>query len=105
MSESAMSVAEADKQLTAAGEMFETDEIDIRGVRTTVWKNCPATLGAILDRSRAHGDAVFLVYEDERVTFDAHFRTAAHFARILRDRFRVAPGDRVAIAMRNFPEW
>ena len=30
---------------------------------------------------------------------------AAHLATILRDRFGVQPGDRVAIAMRNYPEW
>jgi long-chain acyl-CoA synthetase len=100
-----MSVAEADERLTRPGEMFETEEVDIRGVRTTVWKNCPATLADILSTSRSHGDAIFLVYEDERITFEEHFRAAAHLARIMRDRLGVEPGDRVAIAMRNFPEW
>ncbi|MDE3204597.1 MAG: AMP-binding protein [Acidobacteriota bacterium] len=100
-----MSVAEADAQLTAPGQMFETAEVDIRGVPTKVWKNCPATLGAILQASRAHGERVFLVYEDEQITFEQHFRRAAHLAHVLRDRFGVREGDRVAIAMRNFPEW
>jgi len=100
-----MSIADADKQLTAPGQMFETDEIDIGGIRTTVWKNCPATLRDILIASRGHGDAGFLVYEDERTTFEEHFRAAAHLAGILRDRFGVENGDRVAIAMRNYPEW
>jgi long-chain acyl-CoA synthetase len=100
-----MSVAEADKQLTAPDQMFEIIEIEIRGVRTPVWKNAPATLGDILAASRAHGDATFLVYEDERITFEEHFRAAAHLAGIWRDRFGVENGDRVAIAMRNFPEW
>jgi long-chain acyl-CoA synthetase len=100
-----MSVAEADRQLTAAGQMFELDEVDIRGVPTRVWKNCPATLGDILALSRSHGDATFMVFEDERLTFEEHFRAAAGLARVLRDRFGVANGDRVAIAMRNYPEW
>ncbi len=100
-----MSVAEADAQLTAPGQMFETAEVDIRGVQTKVWKNCPPTLGAILEASRAHGERVFLVYEDEQITFEEHFRRAAHLAHVLRDRFGVREGDRVAIAMRNFPEW
>jgi long-chain acyl-CoA synthetase len=100
-----MSVDEADRQLTAAGQMFETSEADIRGVRTKVWRNCPATLGDILTLSRGHAEATFLVFEDERMTFEEHFRAAARLAHILRDRFRVAKGDRVAIAMRNFPEW
>ncbi len=100
-----LSVADADKQLTAPGEMFETVEVDVRGVSTTVWKNAPATLGAILTASRGHGDATFLVYEDERMSFEEHFLAASQLARILRDRFGVGNGDRVSIAMRNFPEW
>jgi long-chain acyl-CoA synthetase len=100
-----MSVAEADQQLTAAGQTFETDEADIRGVRTRVWKNCPATLGDILNLSRSHGDNVFVVFEDEHLTFEEHFRAAARLAHLLRDRFGIQNGDRVAIAMRNYPEW
>jgi long-chain acyl-CoA synthetase len=100
-----MSIAEADAQLTAPGQMFETEEVDIRGVPTKVWKNCPATLADILTVSRGHGDAPFIVYEDDRMSFEEHFRAAAHLAHVLRDRFGVQTGDRVAIAMRNFPEW
>jgi long-chain acyl-CoA synthetase len=100
-----LSIAKADAQLTAAGQMFEVDEVDIRGVPTKVWKNAPATLGDILALSRGHGDATFIVYEDDRMSFEEHFRAAAHLAHVLRDRFGVAQGDRVAIAMRNYPEW
>lgn len=100
-----MTVAEADAQLTTAGQMFETDEVEIRGVTTRVWKNCPATLADILAVSKGHGDNVFLVYEDEEFTFDRHFRAAAHLAHVLRDRLGVREGDRIAIAMRNYPEW
>ena len=100
-----MSVADADAQLTAPGQMFEVDDAVIRGIPTKVWKNCPDTLGDILTVSRAHGDNSFLVHEDETMTFAEHFRAAAHLAHVLRDRFGVNKGDRVAIAMRNFPEW
>ena len=100
-----LSVADADAQLTAPGSMFETEEVVIRGVPTKVWKNCPATLTDILKMSRGHGDKPFIVYEDDRINFEEHFRAAAHLAHVLRDRFGVREGDRVAIAMRNFPEW
>src|SRR5690349_12862456 len=100
-----MSLAEATAALTAAGQLFEMDEAEIRGVPTRVWKNAPPTLRTILEQSRNHGDALFLVYEDERTTFEEHFRNAAHLATQLGERFGVAKGDRVAIAMRNFPEW
>jgi steroid-24-oyl-CoA synthetase len=100
-----MSVGEADAQLTAPGQMFEVDELDIRDIPTKVWKNCPPTLGAILTMSRAHGEKTFLVYEDEAMSFEQHFNASAHLANTLRDRFGVSKGDRVAIAMRNYPEW
>src|SRR6516162_3330316 len=100
-----MTVAEADRQLTAAGQMFEMDEVEVRGVPTRIWKNCPATLGDILDLSRSHGNATFMVFEDERLTFEEHFRAAARLAHMLRDRFGIVKGERVAIAMRYYPEW
>jgi long-chain acyl-CoA synthetase len=62
-------------------------------------------LRAVLEASRVHGARTFLVYEDEQLSYDAHFRAAAHLANILRGRFGVQTGDRVAIAMRNHPEW
>lgn len=100
-----MSLAEAAASLTAPGQLFEMEEVDIAGVPTRVWKNAPPTLRDVLERSREHGEAGFLVYEDERMTFEEHYAAAAVMARQLGDRFGVAKGDRVAIAMRNFPEW
>lgn len=97
--------SEAESQLTAPGAIFEVGEMDIRGVRTRYWKNAPKTLPEILASSRGYAQHDFVVFEDERMTFEEHFRCAAHLAHTLGERFGVAPGDRVAIAMRNFPEW
>jgi long-chain acyl-CoA synthetase len=99
------SIAEIHARLTAPGEVLEMAEVTIRGVPTRVWKNAPPSLAAILTSSRSHGDADFLVYEDDRWSFERHFRASAHLATLLRDRYGVKKGDRVAIAMRNFPEW
>ncbi|MHB1486943.1 MAG: class I adenylate-forming enzyme family protein [Acidimicrobiales bacterium] len=99
------SIAELNATLTAPGQMFEMDVADIAGVPTRVWKNAPASLRDVLALSRAHGDGAFLVYEDERITFEEHFQAAATLAQALVERYGVAKGDRVAIAMRNFPEW
>ncbi len=101
----ALTIGEADAQLTAPGQMFEMQELVIRGIATRTWKNAPASLRAVLELSLAHGDATFLVYEDERTTFAEHYRIACTLAARLRDRFAVAKGDRVAIVMRNLPEW
>ena len=98
-------IAETHAALTAAPSMFEMDEADVFGTRLRVWKYAPASLRVILDASRGRGDAAFIVYEDEVLTFEEHYRAAAHLAEILIERFGVEKGDRVAIVMRNFPEW
>ena len=65
----------------------------------------PADLRAVFELSALHGDKDFLVYEDERVTFAEHHRIVAALGHQLVERFGVRPGDRVAIAMRNLPDW
>jgi long-chain acyl-CoA synthetase len=100
-----MSIADANEALTAAGQLFEMEELDIRGVPTRTWKNAPPSLRAVIDMSLAHGDATFLVYEDERTTFAEHYRIACTLAHRLRSTFGIVQGDRVAIIMRNLPEW
>jgi long-chain acyl-CoA synthetase len=99
------SLEEVSALLTGPGQLFEMDEVKIRGTRTRVWKHAPPSLRSILEISRLHGDRTFLVYEDDRLTFEEHFRHAATFAHQLASRYGVRKGDRVAIAMRNFPEW
>jgi acyl-CoA synthetase (AMP-forming)/AMP-acid ligase II len=100
-----LSLAEATAHLIEPGQMFEIAEAEVDGVPTKVWKNCPPTLRSILELSALHGDATYVVYEDERVTFSEHFAEAAAFARVLADQYGVRTGDRVTIAMRNYPEW
>jgi long-chain acyl-CoA synthetase len=99
-----MSIAQAHAALTAPGAPFEMEERDIRGVMTRVWKNAPPTLRAVVEAGRAHGETIFLVHEDERVSFEAFFRAVCAFARELEAQ-GVRKGDRVAIVMRNLPEW
>ncbi len=100
----AMSIAQAHAMLTAPGSPAEMEEVLIRGVKTRVWKNLPPSLRSVVELGRAHGEKVFLVYEDERVTFEAFHRAVAALAIQLKAD-GVAKGDRVAVIMRNLPEW
>jgi long-chain acyl-CoA synthetase len=97
--------AEAAATLTAPGQPFEMEDLVIRSIPTRTWKSAPATLRTVLEMSAFHGDKDFLVYEDERLTFAEHYRAVATLAHALIDQFGVTKGDRVAIAMRNLPEW
>ena len=100
-----MSWEAAVEKLTAPGQTFEMEEVEIRGVPTRVWRQAPRSAQDVVELSRGHGAADFLVYEDEHITFADHYRLAAAFAGRLRSDHGVAQGDRVAIAMRNLPEW
>lgn len=91
--------------LTAPGGLFEMQDTVVHGIPMRVWKHAPPTLRSVLELSRLFGDRVFLVYEDERITFEEHFRQVAALAQHLVDELGVRKGDRVAIAMRNYPEW
>ena len=100
-----LSIAEAVAALTAPGAPFEMEEKIIRGMATRVWKNAPPSLRAVFEASAAHGDLPFLVYEDERLSYAEHHRQVVALAHLFVSRFGVLKGDRIAIAMRNFPEW
>jgi long-chain acyl-CoA synthetase len=99
------SIAEVHATLTGPGQLFEMEELTIRGIPTRTWKNAPPSLRAVLEASKQFAGRDFLVYEDEHWSFARHYAEAAHLAGVLRDRFDIRDGDRVAIAMRNFPEW
>ena len=100
----AMSIQEAHALLTAPGAPCEMEEVVIRGVPTRTWKNVPPTLRDTLVAARAHGEKIFLVHENERVSFEAFYRAVVTFAEALKEK-GVGKGDRVAIVMRNLPEW
>jgi steroid-24-oyl-CoA synthetase len=92
-------------ELTSAGGPFEIVEQIVHGVPMRVYAVPPRTLRDVLASTAQFGDSPFLVYSGERWTFAEHLRIVAGVARHFRDVFGVAKGDRVAIAMRNYPEW
>ena len=100
----AMPLADARAALTGPGAKFEMETVVIRGVPTRVWKNAPPSLRFLIEASRAWGDRLLSIYEDERVTYAANHRAVAVLANRLAE-LGVGKGDRVALAMRNLPEW
>ena len=99
-----MSLAEVDALLTAPGSRLEMDEVPIRGIPTRIWKNAPPNLPHLVRLSRAHGERLATIFEDERVAWEAQYRAIAALAAELA-RLGIGKGDRVAIAMANLPEW
>jgi long-chain acyl-CoA synthetase len=101
---SKVSLADAHARLTAPGMAFETVEAIVRGVSMRVWKHVPTTAAEAVAAARRHGSREFLVYGDERVTYDGFVRAVLTVAALLRER-GLQKGDRVALVMRNLPEW
>jgi long-chain acyl-CoA synthetase len=91
-------------ELTATGAAFEIVRAPIRGIDILTYKNAPPNVRALWLSTRAFGEREYLIYEGERVTYaEAHARVDAIAAWLGRE--GVTRGDRVAIAMRNYPEW
>ena len=98
------SISEAIADVSAAGQPFEIIEVEHDGVTNRAFKNAPATLRQLFDLARGV-EETFLVYEDEEWTFAEVMREVDALSDTLVHHFGIKKGDRVGIAMRNFPEW
>jgi long-chain acyl-CoA synthetase len=90
---------------TATGADFETLRQTVNGVAYDVYKNAPTNLRDLYQVCLAYDDKTFLVYQDQRLSFRQTFERAAVLSAALAMDLGVRKGDRVAIAMRNNPEW
>jgi long-chain acyl-CoA synthetase len=90
--------------LTGPGGDFEIVEADVLGNRLRVYKNAPPSVREVWLSTLQYAERDYLVYQDERWTYaDAHRDVNAIAAWMFAQGVR--PGDRVAVAMRNYPEW
>ena len=94
--------ARAIAQVTGPGQPHELADAVIGGRPLRIFRHAPPSLRALFESTAS--ELPFLVYEDERWTFAEAWRAAARIGRVLADS-GIAKGDRVAIAMRNYPEW
>jgi long-chain acyl-CoA synthetase len=90
--------------LTAPGSPFELEQAEILGIPWRIYKNAPASLSGYLAELRDKGDQPFLIYEDELYSASETAGLASGLAAWLADR-GVGRGDRIAIGMRNYPEF
>ena len=97
-----LSWEEAVARIGAPGSPFEIVE-DEQGNRG--YKHAPPNLRGLFDIARLGGDAIFLVYEDERLSFNEFFARVDALGDALVNHYGITKGDRVAVGMRNYPEW
>ena len=103
----ALSWIEAQEKVLApgSGTPFELVDAEVRGVPMQVFKNTPPNLAAVLQNARNFGDAPFILYEGEKYSFAQTMDNVDGLCHVLVNKYGVKKGDRVAVAMRNFPEW
>ena len=99
-----LSFADAIAAVSAPGQVFEVHEVEVDGVMNRRFANCPRSVREFFEMSRGV-DATFIVYEDEEWSFNDVVVASDALGYALVNHFGIRPGDRVAIAMRNLPEW
>jgi long-chain acyl-CoA synthetase len=97
--------AELVARFTAPGAEFEIVEKTVWGIPMRVFSGGPQTLRELVLASAAFGDRDYLVYGSQRWSFAEHLRQAIGLARCLVEEYGLRRGDRVAVSMRNYPEW
>jgi len=90
--------------MTAPEQMFAITETEVHGFKMKTWANAPVSLRDLWLSTNVHADKDYLVYEDERWTYNQAHEQVARIANWLTSQ-GIAQHDRVAIAMRNYPEW
>ncbi len=95
----------AQQQLCAPGAPYEVVETTVAGRTARVFRKAPINVPEAMAPARAFGDREFLVYLDQRWSYRKFFEHVDALASMLSSRYGVGRGDRVAIAMRNRPEW
>ena len=94
---------EAIAATTGPGQAYELVDAVVGGRQVRVFKHAPESLRALYEQTAS--DLPFLAYQDERWTFAQAWQAAARIGHVLVHDCGVRHGERVAIAMRNYPEW
>ena len=92
-------------QITGPGAPYELVTETIGGQPLRVFRSAPRNMRELFAPAYQHGDKEFVVFEGERWSFARLLGMADAIAHQLVHRTGVRKGDRVAIAMRNYPEW
>jgi acyl-CoA synthetase (AMP-forming)/AMP-acid ligase II len=84
---------------------FPIVEREIDGIPQKVFGGLPDNLRDYFAFTATHGDKECLIDRDRRLSFTDVAKQVASLGAALTGKYGVAKGDRVAIAMRNSPEW
>ena len=89
MAKALPTLPEVDRVLTGPGAPFELQTMEIDGIPLRTYKRAPQHLGELLEASRNWKSREFIVYENERLTFDQHYQAVALLAHELVERYGI----------------
>ena len=96
--------SEAITNLIAVGSPFELETVSVFGNPVSVFKNAPASLRDVWLTAASRSNVPYFYFGSETFTYaEAHARVTSVAAWLTAR--GVKKGDRVAIGMRNYPEW
>lgn len=91
------------QQLIAPGAPFEV--VSPADGSPRYFRHAARNLMQVIDAGRVHGDKQFIIWQQQRLTFNDFFDAVDRLAGQLAGPLGVRPGERVVIAMRNQPAW
>jgi long-chain acyl-CoA synthetase len=91
--------------ISADAPLYRVGDVDVLGVTMRGYINAPNSLAFLIDVAQEHGELTAVVDGDRRWPFARLADGARAIASGLVGRHSLAPGDRVALAARNSPEW
>ena len=86
-------------------DFFKIGNEDVLGESLPVFINRPRNLSAFISQSQHHAESVYLEYQGKKISFTEHYELVGKAIHLLRSKYNVSPGDRVAIYAANSPEW
>jgi acyl-CoA synthetase (AMP-forming)/AMP-acid ligase II len=94
-----------DDPMLGPGSPFEIVEETVLGETTMVFRERLRSYRELVEQATAYGDREAFVFGDRRITYAQHGAMVAGVAHGLATRFKIGPGDRVALFGANTAEW
>ncbi len=101
-----MDFNQAVQKVLDTDELFQTEDVEIRGTFYKAFNKVPADLKELLDYGKTVREwEEFIVYEKEKISYFDFCDQVSRVSSYLQKEVGIKKGDKVAIAMRNYPEY
>ena len=91
-------------ELDAPGSPLATSITEVRGIPVKVYTTAPPNMRVMWEATAVHADKDYIVYEDERYSYAEIHAQVRKLAQYLVSQ-GIGRHSRVALSMRNYPEW